>query len=350
MKHAPRDLAAALAEIGQDEIAREHILTALNQWETDHLQQGRELREEVTGVVVDALFAQVGCVTKTLVNGIIFNLPYRSKIARDFAMADQTPDHVWEPQTTKLLLMLAATARQAIFGGAYAGDQAILVAHKIACVGGHVHCFEPNREQSLALIENAKANNICNVTVSNDGLWSSKCWLKLHGLDSHAFPVEADSSDDGAFPAISIEHYCSQHAITTLDLIMLDIEGGEFRALQGAQKFLEADDAPDVIIEIHSLYTDWTNGLDDTDVLCFLHELGYTTYAVRDYQSNVAMSHAPIELVPTNTAYIEGPHHGFNILASKKSNIVQLLNAKLVTGVSPKLLKHRDPKLHQPAV
>jgi len=90
--------------------------------------------------------------------------------------------------------------------------------------------------------------------------------------------------------------------------------------------------------------------LDATDLLRFLHGLGYNTYAVSDYQSNVAVPPAPIELVPTKAKYIEGPHHGFNILASKKPHILELLLAKLFTGVSPKLLKHRDPKFHQLAV
>lgn len=340
----------AIAEIGLDEKSREEILAVLKGWEARNSKMGVEVRETVTGYIVDALYQNVGAVTKKLQNAMVMTLPYRSKIARDFAMAETNPDHVWEPQTTKLLLKLAETGKQMLVGGAYAGDQAVLVAKKLTDNNGYVHCFEPNTEQSAALLKNAVANDVKNIAVSNDGLWNVKGWLKLEGSDSHACPVEAKQDEVGSFPTNTIDDYCDANSVDKLDIIMLDIEGGEFKALQGGEKRLRqpAGQAPDIVMEIHSSYTDWSNGLDGTDVLTYLQKLGYKTYAIRDYQSNMAMNGAPIELVPTNDIYIAGPHHGFNILASKKDNILGLLQAKLVNGVSPKLLKHRDPELHQP--
>ena len=340
----------AISEIGNDPKARDALLDILKSWEERNKKKDVELREEVTGHVIDALYENVDEVTKKLANGMVMTLPYRSKIARDFAMAETNPDHVWEPQTTTLLLKLAEMANHMLVGGAYAGDQAVLAAKELGKNNGYVHCFEPNIEQSAALLNNANNNAVKNISVSNDGLWNVKGWLKLQGSDSHAYPVEAKENEAGAFPTDTIDNYCDNHSVDKLDIIMLDIEGGEFKALQGGEKRLSQDEerAPDIVMEIHSSYTDWSNGLDGTDVLSYLQGLGYRTFAIRDYQSNVAMNGAPIELVPTNDIYIEGPHHGFNILASKKKEIVKLLNAKLVAGVSPKLLKHRDPALHQP--
>jgi hypothetical protein len=71
-------------------------------------------------------------------------------------------------------------------------------------------------------------------------------------------------------------------------------------------------------------------------------------FAIRDYQGNVPMPGKPIELVPIETAYIEGPPHGFNILAVKNERVLDAPDFRIVRNVSPKLLFHRDAKLHQP--
>jgi hypothetical protein len=62
------------------------------------------------------------------------------------------------------------------------------------------------------------------------------------------------------------------------------------------------------------------------------------------------MHDKPIELIPAHTAYLEGPPHGFNMLAVKNpdSLIADDKMFKVVPGVSPKLLRHRDPKIHAP--
>jgi hypothetical protein len=93
---------------------------------------------------------------------------------------------------------------------------------------------------------------------------------------------------------------------------------------------------------------DWSAGLDNTDVARLLRTQGYALYAVRDYQSNVPMAGEPIELVAPAGAYLEGPPHGFNMLAVKDDAMVQGAPFRLCSGVSPKLLRHRDARLHQP--
>ena len=76
--------------------------------------------------------------------------------------------------------------------------------------------------------------------------------------------------------------------------------------------------------------------------------MGYTMFAVRDFQSNYDLQGRPIELVPAATAYLQGPPHGFNVLAVKDPSIVQNELFVLRPDVSPKLLFHRDPALHHP--
>ena len=131
---------------------------------------------------------------------------------------------------------------------------------------------------------------------------------------------------------------------------MLDIEGGELNALKGGESFLSkpASEAPDLIFEVHRHYVDWSEGLENTDILRFLNCHGYHVFAIRDYQDNVDLSGYPIELIPPAKCVLDGPPHGFNMVAVK--NLERLNNPMIryVENVSPKLLRHRDPRLHAP--
>lgn len=65
-------------------------------------------------------------------------------------------------------------------------------------------------------------------------------------------------------------------------------------------------------------------------------------------ESNVDMRGWPIELLPTRTAYIEGPPCGFNVLAVKNTEVLGWLGACLVDNVSPNLLLQPGQFLARP--
>ncbi len=350
------ELARILASIGRDEVLRDQLVAALRKAEGRFARPGYEVREHLTGPIVDALYAQSPVLRKTLRNGLVFEFVYRSKIARDFVMSPEPePDHVWEPQTTKLLLHLCRGAKQVVIGGAYFGDQAVLLAHEMRDAGGTCHCFEPNTEQAGMLARNLEINGLTNAVVKRFGLWSEDGRrLRLVGHDSHAHPEivksEAQQGSTDSFPTLSLDTYGRENGIDRFDLIMLDIEGGELPALMGARRYLgqASDRAPNVVFEMHRHYVDWSHGLDQTEPLRFLQDLGYEVFAVRDYQSNVPMAGRPIELIPSAETYLEGPPHGFNMLAVKDAALIRNELFRIRHGVSPKLLFHRDPALHQP--
>lgn len=341
----------SLAVLGQNQDFRDKLLRLLRDAERHLLKPDLDPREEITGPIVDALFADSGVLQKRLANGLKFEFVYRSKIARDFVMsASEAPDHVWEPQTTRLLRYLARNAHNVAIGGAYFGDQAVMIAAEIAGQG-KVHCFEPNTEQSEMLKRNVALNSLDSVVVNQIGLWSDDdVSLVLVGNDSHAFPQVATDAADGAFPTTTLNRYGKEQGVDAFQVVMLDIEGGELDALKGASNYLgkPAGGAPNVVFEIHSSYVDWSKGLRKTDIVQYLESFGYSVFAVRDYQSNVEMNNRPIELVQLDGAYIGGPPHGFNMVAVKDCSAISGDDFRFVTGVSPKLLFHRDPALHQP--
>ncbi len=177
--------------------------------------------------------------------------------------------------------------------------------------------------------------------------------LELVGDDAfaHAVPLKGKAGKGAiTFPATSIEAYAKKNKIDNIDLILMDIEGSELPALKGALKFLKqpAGKAPDIIFEVHRYYVDWSKGLENSDIVKFLKNLGYHVFALRDFQSNVPMAGCKLELIEPKHVYLQGPPHGFNMLAVKDLKTVKNPLFRIVKGVSPKLLLHKDPKLHAP--
>jgi FkbM family methyltransferase len=347
------NLQQALAKFGENSSNRDAILTLLKNFERNCAVAELNAREEITGPIVDALFSTAGELSRTLESGLEFHFVYRSKIARDFVMADDPVDHVWEPQTTKLLLSLGATADQAAIGGAYFGDHAIPLAHVMKARSGKCHCFELNAEQIALLRKNVRINRLDNVITNEIGLWNKDDGLlTLSGADSHAAPREVVNANPSgnSFQTTTLNSYGRSAGLSRIDIIMLDIEGGELAALQGASNYLKqpADTSPAVIFEVHRSYVDWSNGLQHTDIVQLLEEHGYSVYAIRDYQSNVQLKGYPVEVIPAREVYLEGPPHGFNMLAVKSVALLERHRLIICHGVSPKLLFHRDPRLHHP--
>ena len=333
----------ALRTLGRDEAARAGIVAALKAFERRPDCRWTRVRDDVTGPILDLLHAAAGPLRKELSNGLVFEFEYRSKIARDFVMSEPAvPDHVWEPQTTKLLLHLSRGAADVIVGGAYFGDQAIPIADALRG-RGICHAFEADPAQAAMLRRNADLNRLDNVRVHAIGLWSdSVSRLRFVGDDALASTVAAT---DG-IETTTIDDY-ARHWALDLGLVMLDLEGSELAVLRGAEGELGCR-APHIVFEVHRSYVDWSDGLEQTEVARYLASLGYTMFAVRDFQSNYDLRGRPVELVPIATALLDGPAHGFNVLAVADPAVVAGAGFRITPGVSPKLLLHGDPALHHP--
>ncbi|MEL6187683.1 MAG: FkbM family methyltransferase [Myxococcota bacterium] len=340
-------LDGALARLGRDVSSRDGMLDLLRTWESAAVASGEPLRELVTGPIADALFAPGEPVTVELSDGTRLAIPYRGKIARDIALRDRSrPDHAFEPQTTRLLLRWARGARTALVGGAYAGDHVCPLARRM--VGGRVIAFEPNDEQRGFLQRNLSENGLTDVVVRAEALWDQAgVRLAFEGEDAYARVVETSGA---GLEATTIDAVLSELGVDSLDVILLDIEGSELRALKGASGQLELppDRAPNIIFELHALYSDWSNGLGGTEIVQELAGRGYSVFALRDFQTNIDTAGCALELVELEGCYLDGPPHGFNMVATKRPEQFSEEGYRVLRGVSPKLLLHRDPRLHAP--
>ena len=307
------------------------------------------VRDTVSGPLADELFLGEHF-SKTLQNGLKINFVYNSKIAREFLLSDPAiPNHVWEPQTTKLLLHFSNHAKNVIIAGAYFGDQAIPVANNIRD-NGMCHTFEPNKNNSDLIIENAKLNELNNILINNLALWNkSNEKLVFEGEDALASTVEATDSSANVLYTITIDDYVKQNKVDKVDLLMIDVEGSEIKVLQGAVEMLKQS-KPVVVFETHSLYDDWSNGLENSPSALLMKGLGYEVFAVREFHQNIDTGNMPIELLPLDRTYCETPpHHGFNMLAVPSNAFIENELFRIVYDLSPKLILPKNNAKFSPS-
>jgi FkbM family methyltransferase len=340
-------LAEALAAAGKDQKLRNAIFDALRQAELES-HDPTAFREQVRWPLILSLLSEAKTHSVTLENGLIFEVSPDSRIEQALLLSTEAhPDHVWEPQTTRLLTALAAETSNVIVGGAYIGDHVLFLARAVE-KSGVVHAFEPMQRPFDRLLHNLKVNDIQNVIANRMGLWDrGRVTLTVEGHLGLASSKEEDNTSGERIESISIDEYVESRQISPVGLIMLDTEGGEEKALTGARETI-AKDAPNIVFEIHRHFVDWSEGLEKTSIVEFLHSRGYSVFAVRDFHNNYRMADHPIEIIPVNRVYLEGPPHGFNALATTDPNLVKRLDLRIVENVSPKLLLHKDPALHQP--
>jgi len=361
----------ALRTIGMNDSAREKFTQLIIEIENKLILKNISVRDQITGPIIDSIYSECPSpLRKKIKSGLVFDFYYNSKISREFIMSSQLkPDHVWEPQTTRVLEYFSTGAKNVIVGGAYFGDQALIIAHQMKQNGGICHAFEPNQKQISLLNQNILNNKINNLKTNKLALWSendtilylgekSKNSLKNKSvkpfslIDEGNFSTIAEkdklSYNHSKVTTTTIDNYGKEYNLEEINLIMLDLEGGEIKALKGAERYLnKKHNKPVIIFEIHKHYENWDSGLNNTRIVKYLKSFGYSLFAIRDYQGNVNMAGHPIELIPSDNVYLEGPPHGFNMLAIE--DVSQLNDDFVFThNVSPKLLKHKDPNIHQP--
>lgn len=324
---------------------QQYFIEALIDFEKKSGHPDTNARDLVSGPLADELFMGEKF-SKQLDNGIKINFVYNSKIAREFLLSQPAvPNHVWEPQTTKLLLHFSKGAKNVIIAGAYFGDQAIPVAWNIR-ESGTCHTFEPNKNNSDLIVENAQLNGLNNVLINNLALWNkSNEQLVFEGEDALASTIIAKSDSANVLHTITIDDYVTQHQVDPINLLMIDVEGSEIKVLEGATNMLKKD-RPVVVFETHSLYNDWSKGLENSDSVKLMANLGYEVFALREFHQNIDTGSMPVELLPIDRTYCEiPPHHGFNLLAVPSKDLIENDLFRIVYDLSPKLiLPKKDAK------
>lgn len=115
--------------------------------------------------------------------------------------------------------------------GAYPGDYSLFASRKIG-PEGHVYALEPGEENRKILERNLHISGCGNVTVIGKGLWDCATVLQMNqqGLASQ---ITGDASD-GNIKVLPLDQLVEELQLEKLDVLKMDIEGAELKALAGA--------------------------------------------------------------------------------------------------------------------
>lgn len=183
-----------------------------------------------------------------------------------------------EPSATQVFLALMPSQGVVIDVGANKGYYSLLAAKRLG-PGSRVISLEPFPANIAILEQNICMNGYENVTVVKAAAWSRSGSVSFASPESSENPGTGQVSDRGTFQveAVTIDGLSGELGLDSVDVLKMDIEGGEVEAVRGAANMLKRQAIASLIIETH------TSILDPADVLRLFSMLcgfGYECYLV----------------------------------------------------------------------
>jgi FkbM family methyltransferase len=170
--------------------------------------------------------------------------------------------------------------------GAYHGIFSLVAAKRLGAQG-QIVAFEPSRRERRRFELHMRWNGIDGVHLEPYAVSSSCEALKFFTvasgfttMNSLRRPPIEDPVCEMTVEAVSLDHYLEDHKITQIDLLKIDVEGGEIEAFRGARLALQAV-RPVVICEL----LDWVArawGNNARDALKVLQQHEYEWFEFRD--------------------------------------------------------------------
>lgn len=220
----------------------------------------------------------------------------------DLDLSDFICQVVWatgefEQHTSHLMRALLTPGATMIDVGANVGYFSLLAAQAVG-PSGKVHAYEPVPRTRADLERNVELNQFRQIVVHEEALWDR---------DGEAIIFLGPENQKGISAMRPFEEQAGQLTIRTarfdqflpslgpVQLIKIDVEGAEFRVLQGMQGCLERD-RPDLIVELCDEYLQ-ALGASASAVCEYLNGLGYRMYGM-DYDGLVDLEQGPSAAPP----------------------------------------------------
>lgn len=232
----------------------------------------------------------------TTVDGITYELDPNEYIDSNILQND-----CFEPATTAVLAQLLKPGMTVLDIGANIGAHTFRLAQRVG-PNGCVIAFEPMKWAFLRLLRNMKLNHFQNIIVEKLALGNK------NGTMIAAFNVSwpLDNSDVKPDPETVVvrclDDYLSERGISKVDLIKLDVDGYEYKILQGASRLLKTVQ-PILVMELGE-YTLERFGDNAEEMLDFLKDCGYELYLETDLTKPIATNQELLSHIPTSDSTI----------------------------------------------
>jgi FkbM family methyltransferase len=198
-----------------------------------------------------------------LANALDYRVPVRTRLRNGMSIRVACNDHVggsilrlgyYEPEIVHLIEKLLKPGMVFLDVGAHVG-QYTLYASRLVGETGQVHSFEPDPKTFQWLASNIKLNCLQNVHANQMAL------SDVAGSRQFYFATSQDIGSNSLTPpanysgrsrevrCTTVDDYVQANRIAQVDLIKVDIEGGEYAMLSGAARLLDSRQRPPIIAE-----------------------------------------------------------------------------------------------------
>ena len=168
---------------------------------------------------------------------------YADPASAQVCQQDLCRKKIWEPWLTEYILDKLRPDSVFIDAGASVGWFTLLAA--VHCPQGHIIAFEPHTQRHRMLVSSVAANGFTNVVSIRAALSDMEGHTTLGGR------ADAQMGKPGEeIRTVRLDETLKILGIDHVDLVKMDIEGAEVRALQGMDKTLRTPDVK-MAIEVH---------------------------------------------------------------------------------------------------
>jgi FkbM family methyltransferase len=202
-------------------------------------------------------------------SGVCFTLP-----TRDFTYSDLAATGEYEPYLTRHLFALLSPGMTFIDIGANLGLIALPAARLVGSTG-RVIAFEASPRNAALLMSNAAANGISNISVipigasDRNGVAASR--RHSHTSNQRLFQDAEFDETSELIPTVTLDSFLSPD--TVVDVVKMDVEGFEYRVIQGAHRLFSA--RPHLYLEYSDTFQKAGSGVSGEDVLKLVFSFGY---------------------------------------------------------------------------
>ena len=191
-----------------------------------------------------------------------------------------------EPETIQTFAALLAPGMTVMDLGANIGQYTLVAARRVG-PQGRVHAFEPTPHLAEHVRRNLELNGLDNSVVHTAAVSDAPGQLVLHLIEAGEPQLNSiinGSPDAGGIevPAVALDDFVAEHLMGPVDVIKMDIEGAELRAIRGAKTLLTGVDSPVLVLELNPQTLEYSGHRPD-DLLGLLSSYGYTFYPIAAY-------------------------------------------------------------------
>lgn len=160
--------------------------------------------------------------------------------------------------------------------GANIGVYSLLFASKVD--SGKIYSFEPSRKVLPIFLQNINLNNLSEKIKVQTQIVSDHHgdeWFTDEDITevSHISydKIPTDINNKSKLSATTLDNFCKSQKIKHIDILKIDVEGAEYKVLQGFKKSLEQAIVDVILLEINTNMTKYNNSQDVISLLKNYH-------------------------------------------------------------------------------